>query len=214
MIRDKGIATGRIPPIETISDGVFGVAMTLLILDIKVPVSEMIHTEADLMAAFSYLLPKFFTYFLSFMTLGLAWTGISTQFTYLQRKDLKLTWIILFFLLFVTIVPFSTAFLSAYINYKFAIGLYWLNIFLLGMLRFISWNYAHRHNLLDLEEKEKNEAQKAMNKRIIIAQTLYFIAALLCFINPYLSIGAIILIQLNYVLTIFMKKPQNAPRWL
>ena len=186
--------------------------MTLLILDIKVPVSEMIHSEGDLMVAFFHLLPKFLTYFLSFMTLGLAWTGISTEFKFLQRKDLRLTWIILFFLLFVTIVPFSTAFLSAYINYKFAIGLYWLNIFLLGILRLISWNYAHRHDLLDIEEKEKKSAKKAMNKRIIVAQILYGIAALLCFINTYLSIGTIILIQLNYVLDIFIRKSQNTLR--
>ncbi len=214
MIHNKSTGERRIPPIETISDGVFGVAMTLLVLDIKVPVSEMIHSETDLMAAFSNLLPKFFTYFLSFITLGLAWTGISTQFAYLQRKDIKLTWIILFFLLFVTIVPFSTAFLSDYINYKFAIGVYWLNIFLLGLLRFVSWNYAHRHNFLDIDEKEKKVARKAMNKRIIIAQSLYAIAALLCFFSPYVSIGATILIQLNYVLAILVKRPQNAPRWL
>ena len=212
MIRDKDITSRRIPPIETISDGVFAVAMTLLILDIKVPVSEMIHSEGDLMVAFFHLLPKFLTYFLSFMTLGLAWTGISTEFKFLQRKDLRLTWIILFFLLFVTIVPFSTAFLSAYINYKFAIGLYWLNIFLLGILRLISWNYAYRHDLLDIEEKEKKAAHKAMNKRIIVAQMLYGIAALFCFINPYLSIGTIILIQLNYVLDIFIRKSQNSLR--
>jgi uncharacterized membrane protein len=214
MVHDKGSDTRRIPPIETISDGVFGVAMTLLILDIKVPVSELIHSETDLMGAFYALLPKFFTYFLSFMTLGLAWTGISTQFTYFQRKDLKLTWIILFFLLFVTVIPFSTTFLSDYISYKFAIGVYWLNIFLLGVLRFISWNYAYRHNLLDIVEKDKKEAKKAMNKRIIIAQSLYGIAALLCFISPYVSIGATILIQLNYVLAIFVKRSQNTPRWL
>src|SRR6267154_5613887 len=146
--------------IEAISDGVFGVALTLLVLDIKVPVSEMIHTESDLVSAFCTLLPQFLTYFLSFLTLCLAWSGQSTQFThYVKHNDLKLNWITLFHLLFVTTVPFSTAFLSAHIAYKFAIGLYWLNIFLLGSLRLINWNYAYRHNLLDIDEKgNKNSA--------------------------------------------------------
>jgi len=201
----------RIQRIEAISDGVFGVALTLLVLDIKVPVSEMIHTESDLMTAFSALLPKFLTYFLSFLTLGLAWSGQSTQFThYIQHNDLKLNWITLFYLLFVTTVPFSTAFLSAHITFKFAIGLYWLNIFLLGLLRLINWNYAYHHHLLGIDEKGKNSLYKGMNQRIIIAQTLYAIAALLCFINPYLSIGTTIFIQLYFVLEVFAKKNKNA----
>jgi uncharacterized membrane protein len=207
MINRKNIIGPPIQRIEAISDGVFGVALTLLVLDIKVPVSEMIHTESDLMSAFSTLLPQFLTYFLSFLTLGLAWSGQSTQFThYIKHNDLKLNWITLFHLLFVTTVPFSTAFLSAHIAYKFAIGLYWLNIFLLGSLRLINWNYAYRHNLLDIDEKGKNALHKAMIRRIFIAQTLYAVAALLCFVNPYLSIGTTILIQLNYVFEVFKKK--------
>lgn len=68
------IAGQKVQRIEAISDGVFAIALTLLVLDIKVPVSEAIRTEAELFASLRSLLPKFLTYFLSFMTLGIFWT--------------------------------------------------------------------------------------------------------------------------------------------
>ena len=69
------IAGQRITRIEALSDGVFAIAMTLLVLDIKVPISESITSEKQLIDTFLTLTPKLLTYFLSFMTLGIFWTG-------------------------------------------------------------------------------------------------------------------------------------------
>jgi len=96
--------------VDAISDGVFAVAMTLLVLDIKVPIAETIGTEAELAGAFFALMPKFLVYFLSFMTVGIFWTGQSTQSKYIERSNRNLNWITLLFLLFVSLLPFSTAF--------------------------------------------------------------------------------------------------------
>jgi uncharacterized membrane protein len=120
--------------IEAISDGVFAIALTLPILDIKVPVSETIHGEKDLLKAFSGLAPKLLSYFLSFMTLGIYWSAHSSQFHYISKSDRHLNWINLFFLLFVSVIPFTTAFLSEFITFKFAIIIYWLNLTLLGAM--------------------------------------------------------------------------------
>lgn len=83
--------------VEAISDGIFAVALTLLVLDIKVPVSEGIKTEGQLFASLCHLMPKFLSYFLSFMTLGIFWTGHTAQFTYIEKSDRHLNWISLFF---------------------------------------------------------------------------------------------------------------------
>ena len=116
-----------------------------------------------------------------------------------------LDWVSLFFLLFVTLLPFTTAFLSEHIHFRFSIGLYWLNIFILGLLGFIHSQYAIKHKLISIPEDEEKIVHRGIIGRLIIAQSLYAASALLCFINTYLSIGAIIIIQLNYALAFFYK---------
>jgi len=191
--------------IEAISDGVFAIALTLLILDIKVPVSEFITTEKDLFNAFVGLAPKLLSYFLSFMTLGIYWAAHSSQFHYISKSDRHLNWINLFFLLFVSIVPFTTAFLSAFITFKLAIGIYWLNVFLLGLMLAINWKYALKNDFISLDDNEKVLVTNAIKKRVIEAQTFYSLGALLCLINTYLSIAVLIFIQLNYALALTSK---------
>lgn len=189
----SGQSAGRI---DAISDAVFGVAMTLLVLEIKVPEFEEHITEWELVAAFWALMPKFLVYFLSFMTAGIFWTGQSAQFRYIKTSDRNLNWINLLFLLFVSTLPFSTAFLGDHISFKFSIFLYWLNIFLMGLMLYINWQYASRHNFITSEMRD--EVYGPIKKRIITAQLLYFSGALLCFISTYLSIAFIIAVQLNY----------------
>ena len=200
------IAGQRIQRVEAISDGIFAVALTLLVLDIKLSINEAIKTEGDLFNSLCVLMPKFLSYFLSFMTMGIFWTGQTTQFDYIEKYDRNLNWISLFFLLFVTLLPFSTSFLSVHIGFKVALALYWLNIFLLGLLLFIHWNYASKHGYTTLQGEEKKAMDSAIRKRIIIAQSLYAFGALLCFINIYLSIGFIIAVQLNYAFAFLDRK--------
>lgn len=187
--------------INAISDAVFGVAMTLLVLEIKVPEIEGHLAEGELIQAFLTLIPKFLVYFLSFMTAGIFWAGQSAQFRHIERSDRNMTWINLFFLLFVSTLPFSTAFLGDHISYKFPIFLYWFNIFLMGLGLYINWAYAKRHNFID--EQALELVFEPIRRRIVMAQILYLGGALLCFINPYLSIATIIAIQLNYAFGIF-----------
>lgn len=182
--------------INAISDAVFGVAMTLLVLEIEVPEIEGDVTEEKLIQAFLTLVPKFLVYFLSFMTAGIFWAGQSAQFRNIEKSDRNLTWINLFLLLSVSTLPFSTSFLGSHIEYKFSIFLYWLNIFFMGMGLYISWNYAYKHGFI--AEDARDIVYEPIKRRILIAQSLYLFGALLCFISPYLSISVIIAIQLNY----------------
>ena len=120
-----------------------------------------------------------------------------------ENYNRDLNWISLFFLLIVSLLPFTTAFLGQYTEFKLAIGIYWLNIFLLSALFYIHWNYAFKKDFISIKGDELKEINKAVRKRIIIAQLLYLFGALLCFVNPYLSIGFIILVQLNYAFAFF-----------
>ncbi len=193
------IAGQSLERLAALSDGVFAVAMTLLVLDLHPPVSRAIHSEQELWHALVLILPNLGAYLMSFLTLGVFWVGQQTQLNYfLARSDRNLTWIHLGFLLAVVVMPFSTGLLAAFTTYRIALVVYWLNILLLGAALFAGIQYASRAGLI------KDEITAAMRsparRRIIIAQALYTAGALLCVVNTYWSIAVIVLVQLNYVL--------------
>ncbi len=195
------IAGQSLERLAALSDGIFAVAMTLLVLDLHVPVSTIsnqITTEQDLWKALVKLGPNLFPYLMSFLTLGIFWVGQQTQLNYSTRSDRHLTWIHLAFLLAVTLMPFSTGLLAAYITFRVALVVYWLNIVLLGTMLFVSWQYARHVQLM--KDEVTTEIFSANQRRILIAQSLYAFGALLCVINTYVSIGFIVLVQLNYAI--------------
>jgi uncharacterized membrane protein len=186
-----------------LSDGIFAVAMTLLVLDLHTPVAKVLthptlSDESALWGELARLAPNLLTYFLSFMTLGIFWVGQQTQLNHFARSDRHLTWIHLAFLLMVSLMPFSTSLLSSNITYRVALVEYWLNIFLLGVILYVSLWYAW-HAALVKDEMTK-EIRAASERRIIIAQALYAFGALLCIFSTYVSIGFIVLAQLNYAI--------------
>jgi uncharacterized membrane protein len=132
------------------------------------------------------------------MTLGIFWVGQHTQLSKLKHSERSLTWIHLAFLLTVTMVPFSTKLLAAFITYRTAVLIYWLNIVALGATVYWSWSYALKANLV--KEEAPAGLAEAVRRRIFVAQALYAVGASLCFISTYLSIGFMILVQLNYVI--------------
>jgi uncharacterized membrane protein len=103
------------------------------------------------------------------------------------------------------VLPFTTSFLNAYITFKFAIVVYWVNICLLGLILYLGWIYAEKHDFLSVYGAEKEQVGRAIKRRIMLAETLYLIGALLCFISTYLSIAVIILFQLYSTLALFSR---------
>src|SRR5712671_2408629 len=101
--------------LDAISDGIFGVAMTLLVLTLVVPTAMEVHDAGNLWHALLELMPNVVTYFMSFLTLGIFWVAQETQSSEVERTDRDYTWIMLAFLLFVTLVPFSTAVPAAFL---------------------------------------------------------------------------------------------------
>ena len=184
--------------LTALSDGLFAIAMTLLVLNLTVPTSAQIHSERGLWLALGSLGPRLLTYLMSFLTLGIFWVGQQTQLNHFARSDRNLAWIHLAFLLAVALMPFSTALLAAFITFRLAVGIYWLNIFLLGAVLFASHRYAISAKLI--RDGVTPAMHAAVDQRIIIAQALYAVGALLCIVNTYLSIVVILLVQFNYVI--------------
>ncbi len=183
-----------------ISDGIFSVGMTLLVLGLVVPrLSAVATTEGQLWDTMRGLGPHALIYAMSFMTLGIFWLGQSTQLGQLGRSNRNYVWIHLVFLFAVTMVPFSTLLLGSFYWLRVALIEYWLNIVLLGATLFAGLEYGLRAHLF--REEATHDLTVLMRGRILIAQSLYAGAILLCVIFPtWVSIALITLIQLNYVL--------------
>jgi uncharacterized membrane protein len=195
------LAGTSVDRLAAISDGIFSVGMTLLVLGLAVPAAGAVHanSEGDLWQQLIQLGPSALTYAMSFLTLGIFWVGQQTQLGQLARSDRNYTWIQLAFLLAVTLVPFSTALLARFIWSRIALVEYWLNIVLLGGMVLAGLEYALRRNLF--REPEPSSTANALRGRVLIAQGLYALATALCVFFPtWVSIVLIVLIQLNYVI--------------
>ncbi len=206
------IAGQSLERLAALSDGIFAVAMTLLVLDLRTPVadagarfttpllwtSQGLGKEVALLGALGDLVPHFLPYVMSFLTLGIFWVGQQTQLNHFSTSNRHLAWIHLAFLLAVTLMPFSTGLLSEFITYRIALVVYWLNLLLLGVALFGSWRYAQRAGLM--KDDVTAEIRSATERRIVFYQAFYAFAVLLCVINTYVSIVLLVLMQLNSVI--------------
>jgi uncharacterized membrane protein len=201
------VAGQSVERLAALSDGVFAVAMTLLVLDLRVPVMEAVHSEHDLWHGLVALSPRLLIYMMSFMTLGIFWIGQQTQLNHLTRSDRSLSWIHILFLFMVSITPFSTTLLAEFPEYRTALIAYWLNILLLGSTLYFSWVCAMGTGLV--KDDLPPEVPVAIKRRILVGQALYAAGALLCIFNTYWSIAFIVLVQLNYAVAPFSRRSRS-----
>jgi len=203
-------AGGSLDRLAALSDGVFAVAMTLLVLDLKAP-SVPKRAQQPLWSgggsssehALSHGLlhnvaPRLLPYLMSFLTLGIFWVGQQTQLQSFTRSNRALTWIHLTFLLAVTLLPFSTGLLAQDITYRLSVAVYWLNLVALGVVLFAGLRYAEHAGVMSEETTE--EMRSAMARRIVVYQSLYALAAMTCLVNAYLAIGLLFALQVNAVI--------------
>ncbi len=192
------VAARSLHRIAALSDALFAIAMTLIVLEIAIPDAGPVASEGDLANALLALTPRFVTYMLSFLTLGIFWSGQQTQLNHLARADRNLTWLHLAFLAAVAVMPFSTGLLAEFITFRVALLAYWANILVLGLLLYATWTYSIRAGLV--KEDMPPEVSSAIKRRIVVAQSLYAVGAALCLISTLVSLAFIVLVQLNYAI--------------
>ena len=187
--------------LTSLSDGVFAVAMTLLVLDLRVPVGLAASraSEHGLWDALLKLGPSFAAYLLSFTMLGTFWLAQHTLLSIFDRCDRTLTWIHLGFLFMVSLLPFSAALLAHYVHLRLAVGAYWLNILLLGVM--LEWGARYGRKAFLSDDTHAAARLTTFRQRILIAQTLYALAALICFVNTQASVIALAIVQLYFIVS-------------
>lgn len=192
------VAGQNVERLAALSDGIFAVAMTLLVLDLRVPASDAVHSEHDLGHVLLALAPRLLIFLMSMMTLGIFWVGQQTQLNHLSRSARSLTWMHLLFLFAVTLTPFSTRLLAEHTAYRSALLIYWLNILLLGVALYLTWTCAIGLRLV--KDDMPPEISSAIERRIVVGQSLYAFGAALCIFSPHWSIAFIVAVQLYYAI--------------
>lgn len=100
--------------VDSFSDCVFAVAITLLVLAFKVPEVSLTHGEGELIHALWDAAPKFAAYFSSFIIVAVWWVSHHQLFHTLHKTDRTLLWLNVFFLMWVCLIPFPTALIGDY----------------------------------------------------------------------------------------------------
>jgi uncharacterized membrane protein len=192
------IAGGSRDRLANLSDGLFSIAMTLLVFDLRVPAAQLIHNDHQLLEALAILAPRLVIYLMSFLTLGIFWVGQQTELNFLARADRDLSWLHIAFLAVIALMPFSTTLLSEHTAHRASLIIYWLNMLLGGLLLYATWAYAERHGLV--ADTAPAGTARAAKRRLVIGQLLYALAAALVLIHPHWSVGLIVAVQLNFAI--------------
>jgi uncharacterized membrane protein len=129
--------------LENLSDGVFAIVFTILVLDIRVPDALINPSSQDVWNAFFSLGPVFFGYFVSFAVLTTFWIAHTFFFSeVIKVVNRQLVLMNMLYLAFVTLLPFAAYLLGKYPHIQAAIFIYGLNVFIIGTISILRFEYA------------------------------------------------------------------------
>ena len=132
--------------IESLTDGVFAIAMTLLVLNLNVPKLVGAITDENLWNALVSGGTNFFSFTLSFVILGIMWSIHMRQFESIERVDKRATTLNTLRLFIVVLIPFTTSLNAQYGNLLLAQMFYPINLFLLALNTYLQGLYASNHH--------------------------------------------------------------------
>ena len=205
-----GLGKGRL---ESLTDGIFGTVMTVLVLSLSVPVvtsSSLTVENFQLIDSLRGLAPDILAYVLSFIILGSFWIRHHTMFFFVNRVDRVLLWLNMLFLLTVGFIPFSTALLGRYPFLQLSLVIYGLNLIATSIASQILWFYAQRKKLLASDSVDER-AISTINFRMSLGPVSYFVAIIVSFFEPVITLVIYVVTLLFLVLatTVGYRRPRR-----
>ncbi len=196
--------------LEGLSDGVFAIAITLLVLDLAVP-----GTREELFHAFFREWPAYLAYVVSFSSIGAIWLGHSVITEYLDRADSTLLRLNLLLLLFVSFLPFPTKPVSEYLgarhNERVATTIYGLTLLVAVFLLWVLWRYAVREGLVrpDADDVEISE----LTVRLTPGLAGYGVLIIVGLFVPEVAIAGYLAVALYFIVPLH-RRPRRIRRHL
>lgn len=186
--------------VETFSDGVFAIVLTLLVLNLTVPTISAHSDFNGYIAALIPVIPKLIAFILTFLIIALHWVSHHYFFARIKTVTLGLIWLNIIFLLWISLMPFPAALLGAHITDEFPIFLMGVSQLLASLTFLLFRYYATRQKLF---------VQNAIGmgpKRTLPAITLYSLTIIFSFVNVYLALIFLILAPLIYLIPNFLDR--------
>lgn len=189
------MSTGRI---EAFSDGVFAIVVTLLVLEIHVPLVNGADAEYALKRNLVAMAPKFLAYVLSFMIVCIWWVAHHHFFDLLKKSDRGLLWFNSLFLLWLAFIPFPTALLGDYPNQRIAVICYGTAMTFAGLS--FSWMRYYSFFVAGLTKPglPRNMMKLAMAKSLL-NPVLHLFAILVAYISTRFAIALYATIPLLFL---------------
>jgi uncharacterized membrane protein len=203
---DEHVHANETQRLEAFSDGVFAIAITLLIIEIGVP---HITGEETLSAALRDLWPSYGAYVLSFVMIGIYWANHHSLFRLFVRTDHYFLMLNVFFLMAIAFLPFPTAVLGEYLddsaNRDAAVRLYALGLLLPAFTWTVVWLYAVARGLVD--ERLTQDHVRFLTGQYLLSNVLYVGALMLAFLDAWVALAIVVGLTLLYLL------PPRRPRY-
>lgn len=183
MVHSANEKVSGLERIVFMSDAVFAIALTLLVLEIKLPPGHPL-SASEFAGAILGLLPKFYSYVLSFLVLAVYWMAHHQTFSHIVRYNARLMWFNLFMLLFVAFLPFSSGLLGEYGDYQLSWVIFALNYIAISILLSLVWLYAQQRGMVE----GLGAAQvRYRNYRGLIVQLIFVLSIGISFFNVVIA---------------------------
>lgn len=185
--------------LETLSDGIFAIILTLLVLEIRVPHIGSPHSLSELSHALLHLVPKFIGWVISFFTVCVIWLNHHRLFETLATSDRGVFWWNAQCLLWTSFIPFPTALIGDYPMNKLAVSFYGIVMFLMGISFVLFRRYLYKNPHLFHRHVNQEHFRKGIIYTILFGPLAYFIGASLAWVSPIASFICYALITMYFV---------------
>lgn len=180
------------------SDAVFAIAITLLVLEIKVPEIADNLVATELPRELGHLIPKILSNIISFIILGIYWIAHHNIFMHIIRHDHIMLWLNTLFLMCIASLPFPTALLGHYPNQQISVVIYAGTLLITGIVLDLLWGYATTNRLID---DETNTAYfiAFVHRYNRIAPALYLLSIVISFFSLTLAKFIFFVVAVIYI---------------
>jgi uncharacterized membrane protein len=183
--------------LEAFSDGVFAIAITLLILNVKIPQSNYI-SEQQLYKVLHNAIPKLVTFGFTFLVIGVFWVAHHRIFALAQLVDSVLMWLNIVYLMFVAFIPYPAALLAENVFLPISIIIYSGTLTIIASMHFVLVEYIIRRKHIRHEAITKTIYSSAQ-RTALVGLVCYIIATAASYISAYISLGFIIGAMVFYI---------------
>lgn len=185
--------------LETLSDGVFAIILTLLVLELRVPHVEHGGSVGELGGALVALLPKLVSWVISFFTVCVIWVNHHRLFRIFREITHGLFWWNALLLLWVSLIPFPTALLGDYPANRLAVTVYGVVMALMASTFSLMRWYAVRNDRILAEGTDHARFRQGTVLSVLFGPLPYLVGAGLAWLHPYPSFGIYLGIAVYFV---------------